>query len=113
MFFLGAITGSSGAYSNQQTGASGVGTFAIPPGTQSLYLMPSASGISFEFGVATGPTAGTFQTTPNRAAQLEGPNLLSGPFRCPRTVGPECVVVSIVSQSAGFVSMRVYASPTS
>lgn len=111
MFFLGAITGASGAYSNQRTGASGIGTFPIPPGTKSLYLMPAASGILFEMGIATGGSGSTFQTTQARGAQLDGPNLISGPFRCPRIMGAH-TVVSIYNSAGGFVSVNVYASPT-
>lgn len=112
MYYLGSITGASGGYSNQQTGASGIGTFLIPPGTKSLYLVPSASGLLFELGAATGPTGATFQTTLARGAQLDGPNLISGPFRC--AGGPsQYTVVSIFHNQAGFISCRVYASPGS
>lgn len=110
MYFLGSITGASGAYSNQQTGASGIGTFVIPPSTQSVYLMPSASGVSFELGAASGTTGSTFQTTLARAAQLDGPGLISGPFRVAK--GSNCVV-SVFNPAGGFVSVRVYSSPTS
>lgn len=108
MFYLGTITGSSGAYSNQATGVSGIGVFQIPPNVRSLYLVPQQSGILFEFFAATGTTGNTSQTTAARGAQLDGPNNISGPFR---TVPNVCTVVSIFSP--GVVSVRVYAGPTS
>jgi hypothetical protein len=111
MYYLGTITGSSGSCSNAWTGPSGLGVFAIPPGTKALYLMPSASGTSFELGVATGIS---FQTTAARAAQLDGPNLVNGPFRV-INAGPsgQPTVVAIFNPAGGAVSVRVYAAPSS
>ncbi len=108
MYYLGTITGYTGAVNNQTTGLSGLGLFNIPLGTRSLYLVPSASGLLCEFGVATGPTGSTFLTTKLRGAQLDGPNLISGPFT---VVAGNFPVVSIWTDQAGFVSVRVYASP--
>lgn len=88
-----------------------MGTFLIPPGTKGLYLMPSASGVSFEMGLATGPTGSTFQTNAGRAAQLDGPNLISGPFKC-ETGALQNTVVSIWNPTGNFVSVRVYATVT-
>lgn len=110
MYYLGSITGASGAYSNQQTGASGIGVFQIPPSVKALYIVPSASGTLFEIGVATGPTGSTFQTTLARGAQLEGPALISGPFKVLNVTPPGCAVVSIFNAAGGFVSVRVYAT---
>ncbi len=106
MYFLGSITGASGAYSNQQTGASGIGVFQIPPSIRSIFLVPSASGVLFELGTATGATGGTFQTTVARGAQLDGPANISGPFR---TIPGTYTVVSIFNAAGGFVSVRVFA----
>jgi hypothetical protein len=112
MFYLGTVTGTSGAYSNQSAGNSGLGTFIIPKSVRALYLVPSHSGISFELFTATSSTGGaatgvgTFQTSAGRGAQLK-PNEINGPFR---TIGPEHIV-SIWYGSGGagvFVSLRVY-----
>lgn len=108
VYYLGTITGASGAYSNAQTGASGIGTFAIPSTSRSLYLVSSASGVLAEFGATLG-----FQTSAARGAQLDGPNTIMGPFRTvpgPSGYGP---TVSIYNSAGGFVSVRVYAGPTS
>lgn len=111
MYYLGSITAASGAYNNQITGVSGIGTFVIPQAVRSLYLMPGQSGILLELGVASGTTGSTFQTTAARGAQLDGPNMISGPF--PLVVGATvpgaCAVVSIYNSQGGFVSVRVYA----
>lgn len=109
MYWLGTISGASGAYSNQQTGASGLGYFAIPQSVKSLYLVPSASGISLELLNATGSTGSTFQTAAGRCAQLT-PNTINGPFR---TIGGPHHVVSVYYTGTGFVSVRVFAGPTS
>jgi hypothetical protein len=112
MYFIGAITGASGSYSNAQTGASGIGTFIIPRGARSLYLQPNVSGLQFALGVATGATGSTFQTTASGSAQLDGPNLISGPFRCVAGQLDQWPVVAIFNTAGGFVSCRVFASPT-
>jgi hypothetical protein len=113
MFYLGTITGTSGAYSNQSAGNSGIGTFIIPKSVRALYLVPSHSGISFELLNATSSTGGaatgvgTFQTSVGRGAQLN-PNAVNGPFR---TIGGPEHIVSIWYGSGGagvFVSLRVY-----
>lgn len=110
MYYLGTITGSSGACSNAWTGPSGLGFFNIPPGTKSLYLQGSASGIGFELGVATGVS---FQTTLARCANLDQPNIIYGPFRCISTgPGGAPTVVGIYNNTGGTVSVRVYAGPT-
>ncbi len=105
MYFLGAISGLSGIAANNQA----VGGFVIPPGAKSVYLMPSASGIQFEFFVATGVTGSSFATTLARGAVLEAK--LSGPYRCGVGLG-SYTVVSVIS-GVGTASVRVYFSPTS
>lgn len=116
MYYLGTITGSSGSCSNAWTGpsgglASGIGFFAIPPGVKALYLMPSASGVLFELGIATGIS---FQTTLGRGGQIDGPNLINGPFRVvsPGGSNPQSTVVAIYNNVGQTVSVRVYAAPT-
>lgn len=115
MYFLGAITGSSGACSNAWTGPSGIGFFAIPPGVKSIYLQASTGGVTggvgFEFQQATGIS---FQTTAARAANIDTGGIIYGPFRCgsPGPLGNP-TVVSIYNTTAGTVSVRVYAGPTS
>jgi hypothetical protein len=106
MYFLGGITSASGAANSQGAG------FVIPQGAKSLYLMPSASGVQFEFGRHTGATGSTFQTTDQRGAFLDGPGLVSGPFRVVQGPGV-WTVVGIYNTTGGTVSVRVYASPTS
>jgi hypothetical protein len=112
VYYLGSITAASGAYSNQQTGASGIGTFIIPNAVKSLYLVPQQSGILFELGQSTGATGSTFQTTLARGAQLDGPANISGPFRVVTNALNCGIVVSVYNSAGGFVSVRVYASPT-
>lgn len=111
MYYLGTITGSSGACSNAWTGPSGLGFFAIPPSVKSLYLVSSASGVLAELAIATGIS---FQTTLGRGAQLDGPGVIVGPLRC--GVGPGTnsapTVVSIYNTTGSTVSVRVYAGPT-
>lgn len=106
MRYLGTVTGASGSYYNNTTGASGIGAFTIPNSVRALYLEASASGLRFEIGVATGVTAFTSFT---RGAQLTGPGLLNGPFRA----YGENIVVGISHNQAGFISCRVFAAPTS
>ena len=109
MYFLGSISGASGAVNNQQSGG-----FAIPPGTKSLYLVASQPGVLFEFGSATGSTGATFQTTAARGALIDATGIY-GPFRCvcePVNPGMQ-TVVGIYNPGLGNVSVRVYSSPTS
>lgn len=111
MNYLGAITGSSGAFNNQQTGASGVGAaWIIPTSVKSIYLQPSASGLQFETFRATGATGSTYNTTPARGAYIGAANVLAGPFR----VAGDChTVVSIWNAAGGVLNVRVFAATTS
>lgn len=110
MFYLGTITGASGAYYNNQTGASGIGTFSIPPSTRALYLVPSASGTTFLLSAATGVTG--FISAAN-GAQLSGPGVINGPFRPVAGTNFQNVTVGIYNSAGGFVSVRVFAAPPS
>lgn len=103
MFYLGTITGTSGAASNYRTGPSGLGTFSIPVTTKSVYVVPGASGVLFELGTTTG-----FVTSLARGAQLL-PNQLNGPYHCTG----DAVCVSVYHNQAGAISVRVYSGPTS
>jgi hypothetical protein len=107
VYFIGAISGASGGYNNRTTGASGVHAFTIPPNVKSLYLQPQQSGLLFELGAATGIS---FLTSAARGAQLSGPNVINGPYRC---IDGGNVVVSIYWSGAGFCSCKVFGSPTS
>jgi len=109
MYFLGSVSGTSGAYSNQMTGASGVAPFLIPKGTRSIYLEPGVAGLRFEFGGNTSGSGGSFQTTRTRGALLTGTGLINGPFRVPRT--DQFLVVSIYNEAGGSMSCRVFAAP--
>ena len=111
MYYLGTITGSSGACNNSMTGVSGLGTFKVPQNNKALYLMPSATGIQFELFAATGISS---LTTAGRGAFLDGPNLVNGPFRTV-AAGPSgaAAVISIYNAAGGFVSVNIYAAPTS
>jgi hypothetical protein len=104
MYFLGTISGMSGAYNNLMTGVSGVGSFTIPRATRQLYLVPGASGINFEFGVAT-----TFQTTAVRSARLKfiSGEEINGPFECHGGPDGSAIVVSCYQAVAGW-SVKVY-----
>lgn len=118
MYFLGTISGASGGYNNQSTGNSGIAIpFFLPPSVKAVYLVPSASGVLFEMFIATGPSGSTFNTTKARGAQIAGPGVISGPFRCIQSNAPtgyqQFTVISIFHDQAGFHSVRVYAAPTS
>lgn len=110
MYYLGSITGTSGACSNAWTGPSGVGFFTIPSTVKSLYLVASASNVGFELGIATGIS---FQTRDGRAANIDTGNIIYGPFRCGVGGAGTPTVVSIYNTTGGTVSVRVYAGPTS
>lgn len=103
MYFLGAVTGLSGAYSNYQQPSGSTG-FVVPPGVRAVYLEPNATGVQFEIGVASGTA---FLTDAGRGAHLVGPNQYNGPFRTPRTDNP--CTVSIYNGTGATVSVRVYA----
>ena len=112
MFFLGTITGASGAYYNNVTGVSGFGAFSIPVSAKSVYLVPSASGLQFCMGVATGPTGpGPNFANLNNTAQLAGPGQINGPFRLPPTNYP--TILGIYAQGATLYNVRVFGAPTS
>lgn len=111
MYYLGTITGTSGGNYNNQTGPSGIGTFTIPAGTRSIYLVPSASGLSFALSNATGITAfmnagnGAFLAAP---PLINAPNPISGPYR---VTGPN-IVVGIWNAAGGAISVRIFSGPT-
>lgn len=107
MYFVGSISGASGAFNNQQSGG-----FALPPSTKSVYLVPSVLGLQFELGVATGATNSTFQTTAARGAPLLSTGL-NGPYQCVIPGGVSQPVVAIFNLPGGAVSVRVYSAPTS
>lgn len=109
MYPLGSITGASGAYYNNTTGASGIGTFAIPAGVKAIYLAYGSSGLtglSFALSNATGVTS--FMNAAN-GAPVPAVGTIGGPYR---VTGPN-IVVGIYNPNGGFVSVRVYAAPTS
>lgn len=106
MHYLGTIQGGSGASNNMTTGASGSGVFTIPATVRALYLVPSVSGMLMELGAQTGIS---FLTSAARGAQIQGPNVINGPFR----VNSQNPVVSVYWSGAGVVTCRVYAAPVS
>ena len=103
MFYLGTVTGASGAYSNQTTGGSGGLPFSLPTGLRELYLAPQQSGILFELSGAS------YATTAARSAQLNfapaGGGVINGPYRVPPGGNPTVMVYS----TQGLVSVRIYA----
>lgn len=106
MYYLGTVTGASGAYYSNQTGASGVGAFSIPKNVKSLYMVPSASGLTFLLSAATGVTG--FISAAN-GAQLEGPGVINGPFK--PVIGNDAnIVVGIYNAAGGFLSVRIFGS---
>lgn len=107
MYFLGAVTGVSGAANNQASGG-----FVIPPGVKNLYLVASATGCLFELGFATGSTGSTFQTNANRGAPLE-PNTIKGAYKCVTGLGMTTVVGIFNPGGNGTISVRVYAGANS
>lgn len=109
MYYIGTVTGTSGACYNDVTGPSGIGTFSIPTGIRALYLVPSASGVDFAMGhLAT--NFGATGLAQGRGAQLTGPGVINGPFRI---VQGNAVRVAVMHNQAGFVSVRVFGAPTS
>lgn len=109
MYWLGTISGASGAYYNHSTGASGVGAFNFPAGLKGqLYLEPSASGLRFALSTATGVT-GFIQAGGLNTAQLQGPGVLNGPFRFVQ--GPN-LALGIYGYGLG-QSVRVFVAPSS
>ena len=105
MYFLGKIQGGSGCYTNEATGASGIGRFTIPPNTKRIYLSPSISGLQFELGAATG-----FTTTATRGAPLGSPGSLFGPFALINSQGGR-PVVAIYNAAGGIVTCGVWSAP--
>lgn len=110
MYFLGTISGASGAYYNNVTGLSGVGAFSIPPNIKSVYLQPSHSGISFGFSIATGTTS--FMNATN-GARLVGPDTLCGPYRIISGAGMAAPTIGVYAPGATQYSVRIFGSPTS
>lgn len=105
MHYLGTISGASGGFNNM-SGPSGVQVALLS--TKGLfYLVPSQSGIGFEFFGATGGT----NTTAQRAAPLNAG--LNGPFRAPPNGGvTDAGFVCGVYSSNGTVSVNVYWTPS-
>lgn len=113
MFYLGTITGSSGACYNRQTGVSGLGTFEIPKTTKALWFVPSMSGMGVLISQATGIT--NFCNAAN-FVQLDYPGV-QGPYRVTADHLNGNVQVAIYSPAPGsaalFTSVRVFSGPTS
>ena len=86
MVYLGTVTGGSGAYSNQRTGASGGAPFALPTGLRAVYLAPQASGIFAEIH------GQSYASGDGKGAQLawsaSGLQLIHGPFKVPPGPNP-------------------------
>ncbi len=111
MYFLGSISGASGAYYNNVTGVSGIGAFSIPPSVKAIYLVPGTTGIAFALGAANGPTS--FLNAVNGAPLYGASGHLAGSINGPfRVIGPN-ITVGIYNALGGFVSCRVFAAPTS
>jgi hypothetical protein len=116
MFYVGSITGLSGAI-----GPSGPAVLVLPPGTKSVYLQGSASGIQWSMGVASGswkgatnpPNLSGYAPGPGSTVNLDGPGLVSGPFRVIHNPNVSATVVGIYNPGLGTVSVAVFASPTS
>ena len=115
MYYLGSMTAASGGYYNDRTGHSGIGAFAIPKNVKALYLFPSASGLQFGLSCATGVTA--FMNAGNGAPLAApvvpgGPDPVNGPFQ---VIGGNSanVVVGVWNPLGTFISVRVFAAPTS
>lgn len=108
MYWLGSISGASGAYYNNRTGVSGIGAFSIPTGLKgAFYLEPSASGCRFLLSAATGVT-NFVQADGLNTAQLQGPGILNGPFRF---AGQP--VIGVFNGGATQYSVRVFGAPSS
>lgn len=107
MYFLGTISGASGAYYNNTTGVSGIGAFTIPANAKSLYLTygASLSNVTFAFSNATGVTS--FLNSAN-GAPVPPFGTIGGPYRV--TQGTK---VGIYNPNSVFVSVLVFAAPTS
>lgn len=112
MYYLGSITAASGAYFNDRTGVSGIGAFTIPPNTKALYITYGGSGLtglSFALSSATGVTS--FITAAN-GAPVPAVGTIGGPYRVVN--GNDCnIKVGIYNPNGGFISIRVFAAPSS
>lgn len=113
MFLAGSVSGASGQ----------MGFLALPPSTKSVYLQGSASGIQWRMAVASGSFQGvtafasgysglSFVGT-GSMAYLDGPALVSGPFRTLSNPVQSTTVVAILNPGMGACSVLVFTSPTS
>lgn len=109
MYYLGSISGSSGAAYNWSGGASGLANFPIPQGPRAFYFVPSASGLRFALSAATGYTGFLGTGAGLGTVQLVGPDQLNGPFQ----VGSLNSAVGIYNSSATQYSVRVFTAPRS
>jgi hypothetical protein len=108
MYYLGSISGASGAAYNWSGGVSGFANFRVPAGVKALYLEPSASGLRFALSAATGYT-GFLGTGAGLGAAIMQNVALHGPYR---RLGDNCSV-GIYSAGATQYSVRVFGAPTS
>jgi hypothetical protein len=112
VYYLGSITAASGAYYNDRTGVSGIGAFTIPPSIKALYLAYGGSGLtglSFLLSTATGVTS--FITAAN-GAPVPAVGTIGGPYPTVHSVGGN-IKVGVYNPNGGFISVRVFAAPTS
>jgi len=109
VYYLGSISGASGAAYNWSGGVSGFANFAIPRHTKALYLETSASGTRFLLSAATGYT-GFLNTGAGLAgANLQAAGVLYGPFY--RAAGTD-VAVGVYNGGVTQYSVRVFGAHT-
>lgn len=108
MYYLGSISGSSGAAYNWSGGVSGFAGFNIPISAKALYLEPSASGLRFALSAATGYTGFLNTGAGLGAAVMQAGGQLYGPFR---TIPMVNCSVGIFSPGATQYSVRIFAGP--
>lgn len=109
MYYLGSISGASGAAYNWSGGVSGFAGFSVPLGAKALYLEGSASGLRFALSAATGYTGFLGTGGAVGSVQLAGPATLQGPFY--RTPGANCMV-GIYTSTATQYSVKVFGAHT-
>lgn len=107
MYYLGSISGSSGAAYNWSGGVSGFANFVIPSRVGRIYLEPSASGTRFALSAATGYTGFLGTGAGLGAAVMVAAPALYGPFA---VIGNNCSV-GVYLGSATQYSVRVFGAP--
>lgn len=109
MFYLGSISGSSGAAYNWSGGVSGFANFSIPKQTKAFFLEASASGTRFLMSAATGYTAFLSTGGVVAGANLQAAGVVYGPYA--RAAGTD-ISIGVYHASATQYSVRIFGAHT-